>query len=143
MSVRSENAAPVAQMSGMEISPTAIAAAGNDHVTATINAAQTADSALAEHNSLSTNHPDRTFHTPICTPRSTPISFDVVHTHPVHLRFQTRFAARLSRTSARRSASFVCAKPREPGPPPPRPSAPCSNRRSLRTCPARPSSPAT
>jgi hypothetical protein len=45
-------------MAGMEIAPTSLPA-GNDHVTATINAAQNADSALGEANSLSTNHPDR------------------------------------------------------------------------------------
>lgn len=59
MSVRSEpTSAPTAQMAGMEIAPTSLPA-GNDHVTATINAAQNADSALGEANSLSTNHPDR------------------------------------------------------------------------------------
>ena len=70
MSIRSEPAPvpPTAQMAGMEIAPTAIPA-GNDHVTATINAAQSADASLGEANSLSTNHPDhplrRTFVTNI------------------------------------------------------------------------------
>jgi len=50
-------------MAGMEIAHTAMPAVGNDHVTATINAAQSADSALGEANTLSTNHPDRTRHT--------------------------------------------------------------------------------
>lgn len=69
MSVRSEpNFAPTAQMAGLNVSSTALAL-GDDHVTATINAAQNADSALGEFNSLSTNHPDhplrRTFVTNI------------------------------------------------------------------------------
>lgn len=55
-------------MAGMEISHTALAV-GGDHVTATINAAQNADAALGDANSLSTNHPDhplrRTFVTNI------------------------------------------------------------------------------
>ena len=57
-----------AHMAGMEISPTALAV-GGDHVSATISAAQNADSALGDANSLSTNHPDhplrRTFVTNI------------------------------------------------------------------------------
>jgi len=70
MSVRSEpaSALPV-QMAGMEIATTSLSSAGNDHVTATINAAQSADSALGEANTLSTTHPDhplrRTFVTNI------------------------------------------------------------------------------
>jgi len=65
MSVRSEPAGmpPTPMMAGMEIAHTAMPAVGNDHVTATINAAQSADSALGEANTLSTNHPDRTRHT--------------------------------------------------------------------------------
>ena len=65
MSVRSEpnGMPPTAQMAGMDIAPTSLPAGGNDHVAATINAAQNADSALGEANSLSTNHPDRTLHT--------------------------------------------------------------------------------
>ena len=60
MSVRSEPAGmpPTPMMAGMEIAPTSLPATGNDHVTATINAAQSADSALGEANALSTNHPD-------------------------------------------------------------------------------------
>lgn len=54
---------PTPQLAGMEIAPTALSVAGNDHVAATINAAQSADSALGEANALSTNHPDRTLHT--------------------------------------------------------------------------------
>jgi len=68
MSVRSEPNSIAPHMNGMEISPTALAV-GGDHVTATINAAQNADSALGHANSLSTNHPDhplrRTFVTNI------------------------------------------------------------------------------
>ena len=63
MSVRSDPA-PTAQFAGMDI-----AAAGGDHVTATIAAAQNADASLGEANTLSTNHPDhplrRTFVTNI------------------------------------------------------------------------------
>lgn len=62
MSVRSD-ASTTASMTGLEISPS------NDHVSATINAAQSADSALGDANTLSTNHPDhplrRTFVTNI------------------------------------------------------------------------------
>ena len=49
MSVRSDS---TTAMAGLEISPS------NDHVSATINAAQSADSALGDANTLSTNHPD-------------------------------------------------------------------------------------
>ena len=50
MSVRSEPAGmpPTPMMAGMEIAPTSLPATGNDHVTATINAAQSADSALGD-----------------------------------------------------------------------------------------------
>ena len=70
MSVRSDPAGmpPTAQMAGMEVAPTFLPAPG-DHVSATISAAQSADSALGDANSLSTNHPDhplrRTFVTNI------------------------------------------------------------------------------
>jgi len=68
MSVRSEPNSLAPHMAGMEISHTALAV-GGDHVTATINAAQNADAALGDANSLSTNHPDhplrRTFVTNI------------------------------------------------------------------------------
>lgn len=59
MSVRSDpaTAAPTPQMAGMEIAPTSLPVPG-DHVSATITAAQSADSALGEANALSTNHPD-------------------------------------------------------------------------------------
>jgi hypothetical protein len=47
--------APTGQMAALDIN----VPAGNDHVTATISAAQSADSSLGEANALSTNHPDR------------------------------------------------------------------------------------
>jgi len=68
MSVRSDPNMTSTQFSGMEIAPT-LMSSGNDHVSATISAAQNADSALGEANALSTNHPDhplrRTFVTSI------------------------------------------------------------------------------
>jgi hypothetical protein len=70
MSVRSEptSMSATAQMAGMEIASTSLPVP-NDHVSATISAAQSADSALGDANSLSTNHPDhplrRTFVTSI------------------------------------------------------------------------------
>ena len=86
MSVRSEpSSVATAQMAGMDIStPLSL---GNDHVTATINAAQNADSALGEANALSTNHPDREFNerTPSRRPK---------HTRPFSIsRLQIRFVA--------------------------------------------------
>ena len=62
MSVRSERSA----FEGMPPSPSdsiatlsmADSAPAMDHVNATINAAQSADTALGEANSISTNHPD-------------------------------------------------------------------------------------
>lgn len=58
MSVRSERA-PVleAGVGNIDLNAPAISAPAN-HVEATITAAQTADSALAEANTLSTNHPE-------------------------------------------------------------------------------------
>lgn len=59
MSIRSDSSTvtpPNSALGNLEISPTG--ALGNDHVAATITAAQSADSALGEANSLATTHPD-------------------------------------------------------------------------------------
>lgn len=59
MSVRSEKVdAPMAAMASLDLSATATAVDHSDHVTATIAAAQQADSALAESNTLSVSNPD-------------------------------------------------------------------------------------
>ena len=56
MSIRSEKLQDLS-LNEAEASTTALPA-GDDHVAATISAAQNADSALGEANSISVNHPD-------------------------------------------------------------------------------------
>ena len=46
------------QMSGLDIAPSTSAPLGNDHVSMTIAAAQGADAALGDANTLTPNHPD-------------------------------------------------------------------------------------
>ena len=60
MSVRSDKTETAAAMANLQIAPSATATGGSaaDHVSATIAAAQQADSALAEHNSLSVSNPE-------------------------------------------------------------------------------------
>lgn len=72
MSIRSDAStiAPTTAMGSLEITPTAAPAGHNalgaDHVAATINAAQSADSALGEANTLATNHPDHPLKRTLC-----------------------------------------------------------------------------
>jgi hypothetical protein len=60
MSVRSDSstAAPVEQLSQMALAAPLAVPGADSHVTATVDAARAADSALGDANALNTNHPD-------------------------------------------------------------------------------------